>query len=279
MYHSVTYADGANYCKLAQQYPIKTSPTKLIDKPTRGAIVGLSRRSAKRLRDLVNQIKRSASSVFITLTFPGYYSLTPSQAKTVFRSFTKRLRRLWPKFTAIWKVELKARQTGLSAGTVVPHYHMMAFTPILSTIKSKIRDIWTEVVLAYYRRFDQICMLDDKAIVDFRENGTDVRPVKNKRQANMYVSKYMSKSDEGLAADWAGRYWGIINYDQLPLGELITLTIGRVLHTRLQRIFRRLVFGNKPPLYAHLIKQLSCYLSDATLASVINYYATEEALA
>jgi len=170
----------------------------------RGEIKGFSRKSRRRLIDLMARLETTKiRKTFLTLTFQGVP--TSEEARAAFKRFTMRLRRAYPEVSAVWRVELQSRGAA--------HYHMMLFN--LPYIPQKeLQDTWTE------------CTREIRSIVN-------VQLIRSHRGVMKYVSKYIAKVEKpkGIASlDYApyqhdepetfqGRQWGVINKSGLPMAE------------------------------------------------------------
>src|SRR6185503_11803793 len=62
---------------------------------------------------------RLSPSLFVTLTYPKQFPSDPGSYRSHLASFFKRLKRAFPTFSAIWKLEFQKRGA--------PHYHVLIF--------------------------------------------------------------------------------------------------------------------------------------------------------
>lgn len=95
----------------------------------RGKIKGFSRGSRGRLLKTVGRLRQEALPVFVTLTYPDDFPVTPERWRRDLAALWRRIRRQWPEAAAIWKKEFKRRKSGVNAGKVAPHYHMLLWIP------------------------------------------------------------------------------------------------------------------------------------------------------
>ena len=91
----------------------------------RGKITRFSRGSRGRLLKTVGRLKQDKLPVFVTLTYPDEFPVTPERWRRDLAALWRRMRRQWPEAAAIWKKEFKRRKSGVNAGKVAPHYHML----------------------------------------------------------------------------------------------------------------------------------------------------------
>ncbi|MEM9952147.1 MAG: hypothetical protein AAF846_11130 [Chloroflexota bacterium] len=157
----------------------------------RSVVTEFSPQSRRRMIENLNRIDWQAqkSVKFITLTYGQEYP-DHQQAKIHLASFIKRLRRLYPLCSGIWRVELQERGA--------PHFHLFIFNmPFLH--HSTLARIWAEIIgdefcdHNVYTDKDRI----KKHIVTLPSGVhapfVQIKKLINHRQAMYYVSKYMAK--------------------------------------------------------------------------------------
>jgi len=142
-------------------------------------------------------------TVFLTLTFSGVPS--PDEAKAAYRRFMERIRRKFPRASAIWRLEPQERKS--------PHFHLLLFNfPYMH--HKKIARTWRQCT-GERRSFVWVKLITG-----------------GKRQCMYYVSKYIAKRaaatkspsldnlaylhDEREFTDDPGRLWGVHNGHKLP---------------------------------------------------------------
>jgi hypothetical protein len=173
----------------------------------RGKVGGFSRAARRRLLELLASLNRNALPflpLFLTLTYPGEYSLNPADWKRDLDVFLKRLRRAYPDAAAVWKLEPQKRGA--------PHYHLLVFG-VEQIPHSWLRQAWYEVVGSG----------DARHLLA----GTRVERVKSWRGVMSYAAKYLGKV-ETMAEwpDYVGRWWGVSGRGLLPI-LLYTQYLGR----------------------------------------------------
>lgn len=195
----------------------------------RGKIVEFSRKSRKRMLDLVHQIRNVNDHQlwFITLTYPGHFTSTAKQVKDHLRALTERLRRKYPTMGFIWRLELKRRLSGASQGYVVPHYHLVLFGVGAKHkfLREWLSEAWYEIV--------------GSGDVDHLNAGTNVRRCKSLQHVVNYVSKYAAKCDDDydeFERSW-GRRWGVRG--EIDAIHLHTIKLSRREYTHFHRLMRR----------------------------------------
>lgn len=182
----------------------------------RGAITEFSAQSRKRLLEKMARLQVRDVAKFITLTY-GQAWPSAQQAKAHLRAFLERIRRRWPKASAIWRIEYQKRGA--------PHFHLIVFgLPFWP--KSEVARHWSEVIGDDY--------LDYSADLDApRAPFTRIEALAGHKHAMQYMSKYVAKvPDEDSAAASApgfntsaylheGRWWGVFNAAFLPYAPTV----------------------------------------------------------
>lgn len=182
----------------------------------RGEISQFSRESRKRMLTTLCQLRSDAAlPQFITLTYPKEFPHDSSEWKRHLDNFWKRIIRLYPEASAIWKLEPQTRGA--------PHYHLIAYgLPFDREFKLLASKIWFEVV--------------GSGDIKHLRAGTNVEPIRSLRGVKAYAGKrYMGKE---LSADelrvyaetvsgWAnpGRFWGVLNRAFLPVGKKFSVKL------------------------------------------------------
>lgn len=185
----------------------------------RGTVQGFSFRSRTRLLKLLSQCDRSqtSQSLFVTLTYPRSYPKESLLYKRHLDSFGKRLRRQFPKSSAIWKLEFQSRGA--------PHYHLIVLgIPFLA--RQWLARVWFEVVGSGDERH--------------KKAGTQVARVSDYRRALGYASKYVAKVTSSYSAEDTGRFWGVIGRESLPRSTCF-IRLERGEYCRLVRVLRGLI--------------------------------------
>lgn len=180
--------------------PLKSPSAK------RGTIRVFTNASRRRLIELMARLSVRATRVtFLTLTFSG--TPTAQEATRAFKAFQMRMRRKFPRLSALWRKEPQQRGAW--------HYHLLVFN----------MPYWSQKQIQYAW---ECCTREEKSIVHVKllRGG--------KRQAMYYVAKYLAKTDKNspnlpsldnaayshddlaLSEEETGRFWGWINYAGLP---------------------------------------------------------------
>jgi hypothetical protein len=178
----------------------------------RGEISSFSKQSRRRILRLIATIKHTKISTFATLTYPDNFEEDPRKVKKHLDNFFKRLVREFPEIVVIWRLEAKQRKTGLNAGKVAPHFHLLIWNVDYKKLLAWIPKNWYQVVGSN----------DEKHL----RAGTSVEPVRSSNGVMYYTAKYICKADNLKLFGW-GRYWGIVNRESLSTiqGERVNIVI------------------------------------------------------
>lgn len=168
-------------------------------------IYAFSRASRRRLLQFMARLKtRKIRATFVTLTFKGCPSA--KEAKEALKRFTMRVRRKFEEVSGVWRMEYQER------GSI--HFHMLMFNlPFWK--QAELQATWEKCTREEMSR-------------------ADIRLVHGTRMVMSYISKYIAKVDQGIrktslvndayqhdtGESSAGRFWGYINKELLPLGEV-----------------------------------------------------------
>ena len=169
--------------------------------PKKRSSVRFSKKSRKRLMETLAKTKRHVKPLFVTLTYPDEFSDDKRDWKRDIDTFGKRFLRRFPRGAFVWRMELKERKTGVNAGRVAPHFHLLVWGVVPSRLRRWVSRSWFEVVGSGDERHLRA--------------GTSVERIRSARGVMAYASKYISKVDEAHSSD-VGRHWGIIGRDNVP---------------------------------------------------------------
>lgn len=209
----------AEYCCFASELKVKVPGPKVTKRGVRGSIKAFSKASRRRLLSACHRIRRDAIPVFVTLTYPGEYPASSRVWKRDLNVLAGRLYRASRgRLGLLWKLEPQERGA--------PHYHVFAYGVVnLRRFQQWLSLAWYEVVGSGDPRHLRA--------------GTRVEVLRSHRGAMAYAAKYMTKLIEGGGWDEPGRYWGIINRDAIPWGEVLIADISTAFAHRLKRWLRR----------------------------------------
>lgn len=188
----------------------------------RGDVDGFSRASRRRLLELLHTVERDAPlPLFVTLTFPDLFP-TMEQARAALRAWCKRVSRMSPEASVIWRLETVDRKSGASKGQVAPHFHLM---------------VWGEGLTgeALSKAWFEACGESDYAHL---KHGCDVQQIEAWRGVVSYVGKYMAKDAEH---ECKGRVWGIHARKNLPRAKVEIRRVPVTVAFKVRRTIRRLM--------------------------------------
>jgi len=188
--------------------------------------------------------------IFVTLTYSDdvvEYAYLNMHAH--FEAFRKRLERAYPNIRAMWRIEFQTRKSGRFKGEIKPHFHLLVWLPawlsqaqresILEDDGKKWRKVWHEIVKS-----------NDKE--HLRYYGCQVQPIRNRRHAYSYASKYMAKAD--FEPVDCGRRWGRIGQFEQPVELETELTTQA--YIELKRLLNKYM-KHKAPKFYKKFKRLS----------------------
>lgn len=189
---------------------------KVGDYAKRGTVSSFSWRSRNRLLDLINSIDQSAAPStrwrFVTLTYHNQ-EVTPRQSKAHLQSFLKRMdRHFGGRVGCLWKVEPQKRG--------MPHYHLLPLLPAdhkadVEAEREWFARAWVEITSGTEQQYRVHryagCATDKRAAWQQFESWEHVAGYCGK-----YVGKVCNVPNESAWAS-AGRWWGKVNADLLPI--------------------------------------------------------------
>lgn len=184
-------------------------------KIVRGQITGFSAKSRKRMIELLASI-REAPDLFCTMTYSDdCATMSPEIFRPHFEAFRRRLEYYYKDIKIIWRLELEDRKSGTKFGQILPHFHLLIWLPEMSdTQKQAIlfnsgeiwRVMWHEIIKS-------------TSEAHLRQYGLQLAPIKSRKHAYSYASKYVAKVDNDQLS--IGRRWGRIGkFDTGPLLEI-----------------------------------------------------------
>lgn len=195
----------------------------------RGNITQMSLWSRRRLLYTLATLDVTSKPIFVTLTYPGKGLLpTPAKVKRDLDVFRKRLARAG--LSAVWRLEYKERKSGENAGQVAPHFHLFVWGTEYRDALQLIPSTWYEVVGS----------LD----VDHFSAGTRVEEIHSWCGVLSYTAKYITKQDLELIPVGCGRFWGMINRENIPFVAFDNQSIETDRAVELMRYARRYINSN-----------------------------------
>jgi hypothetical protein len=176
----------------------------------------------------IARVKRDAVlPMFVTLTYPDDFP-DPDVSKAHLVIFIKRLKRALPGAGLIWKLEPQQRGA--------PHYHCLVWGVGLLELSDWVPNSWFEVAgggdLKHLAWHKGQCGNGNKHCV---------QPVNSFKGVWFYAAKYLGKTFEvaGWNRKWTGRYWGVVNKDNIPYGEIRQVEVTRKFAIQVMRYQRR----------------------------------------
>jgi hypothetical protein len=171
-------------------------------------IKGFSSNSRRGLMLAIAGVRLDADlPCFVTLTYPAKFP-DPKSSKRHLKMFCQRLLRAFPFASGIWKLEPQDRGA--------PHYHLLIWNADEVELQRFVPIAWNEIAGdgdEYHLLFHLGLLHDSKPCVSL---------VRSFRGVWAYASKYLGKTFS--VAGWddlhTGRFWGFLNKEKIPFGEL-----------------------------------------------------------
>lgn len=200
----------------------------------RGCVKGFSGGSRRRMLRLVNSLRLDVLPWFITLTLPDVCDLT--SMSLVWKRFCMRFKREFPGGSFVWRREWAIRRSGLGAGSLMCHWHLLVFGVPCRWLPRNRRGKWVSVSAGRVVVRSSVGVeSDDVGIEDrFREwlsrmwydavgsgnrahflAGTNCVALQKLGGVKYYVAKYAAKCGDSAG----GRCWGVHNRCCLPWAD------------------------------------------------------------
>jgi hypothetical protein len=279
---------GAGLIKVIKQGRHKIVPENSMTQK-RGQIHGFSRASRRRMMQLLAKVRLDELlPLFGTTTYPDIFPDEAEKFKRDLRTLIERLKRRFPLVGLLWRLEFKMRKSGVNAGKIAPHFHWLLWNvPRQFDFKpetgkwakiSKGRDgTWRETVKFYDG--DKIATVvrtvsgqdqftewlsrnwyDVAGTGDLKhfKAGTNVKVLLSKREVFFYVSKYMGKVEGEEGCECPGRFWGVVNPKNIPMGQRKVIPCTGKQAAQLMRFMRRYIHAVTQRKYRFNRWSMSC---------------------
>lgn len=218
----LVYCEGSSYLRTTKNHKFGS-----VGGGKRSKITGFSKNSRRRLLETISRVRRDADlPLFVTLTYPAQYP-TVERAKRDLKIFIQRLERKFPGAGAIWKLEPQERGA--------PHYHLLVWGVSELDLLGYTVNNWYEIAGdgdINHKKFHMGELKGSKPCVS---------QVRSWRGVWAYAAKYLGKTFEvaNWGNLWTGRFWGVIQRNNIPMGTLITVNIEYKECCNIMRIQRR----------------------------------------
>lgn len=204
------------------------------------------------MRFLARLKVKKIRATFITLTF--HRMVSHDNARIVFKRFSMRLRRRFEHISVVWRLEYQPKRGAI-------HFHLLCFN----------MPFWKQAEL---QKTWEDCTQEEMSIAD-------IRLLHGTRSVMGYVSKYIAKIDSGASAslddgsyqhgarsETAGRFWGYINKELLPLGQKLSgVLLDRLTIKSLSSFMWALIGSDNPynSISAHLFADNAQWLCERAI--------------
>lgn len=225
MYRNEKAYSVAVYADVVQTKALHTSSGYKVDKPNKTKMHGFSNGSRHAMIEFLAKIV-DVPDFFVTLTYSDdvaeqwYLNM-----RSDFEAFRKRLERAYPNVRAMWRIEFVPRKSGRLIHRLIPHFHLLVWLPEGTTDEQKElilrnngalwRKAWHTITHSH----------DPNHLANF---GCKVEPIKSRKHAYAYCSKYLAKENEENVP--AGRRWGRIGKFEQPIELETELTAREYVH-------------------------------------------------
>lgn len=160
-----------------------------------GDIQVFSDDSRRRLRERIHAMRRDAPALFITLTYHER-DPHPREAKKDLDRWWKKMKRIFPRISAIWKMEPQERG--------VPHFHLIVYG--IDYIDAQ----WLSAT--WHGATVEASDAHAKAGVDVEECLNEDGKIQS------YLAKYFAETYRDVWEN-PGRWWGCLGRDELPWAQ------------------------------------------------------------
>ncbi len=272
---------GASLVKVIKQGRPEIKPERE-DKPDRskrGRIAIFSKASRRRMMLFLAKVRlvEDKLPLFGTTTYPDIFPEETAKFKRDLQAFLHRLKRRFPEGGVLWRLEFKRRKSGENVGKLAPHFHWLLWNvPWDFPFKTE-RGKWAAVrqsesgawemrlrhrdesgvhtgTVPLGNDLDEITFwfsrnwYDVAGTGDFRHYGagTNVKHLDSVKAVFCYVSKYLSKVDRETLCRYPGRFWGVVNPQNIPLGRRVVLPCTGRQAAQVMRFLRRFMRSVTP---------------------------------
>jgi hypothetical protein len=204
-------------------------PAEQIGGGKRSRITSFTGQTRRRLMYMLGKLNKTVLPVYAVLTFPDEYypgNMDPILTKRAVKRFTQRLRDTYPDNGSIVRREHKPRLSGQHIGEFFPHFNFLIWGVDFEKLANWIPAAW----------FESCGSIIGKHLV----YGSYVAPVENWRMVTVYISKYITKTDDFSQPGW-GRWYGFINKQNLPWVDPFHVDLDRHRANILMRYMKRYI--------------------------------------
>lgn len=179
--------------------------------PNKQKIHGFSHSSRHAMIEFLAKVE-DVPQLFVTLTYSDDIAFDAHlNMRRDFEAFRKQLEYHYPNVKGMWRIEFVARKSGAWFGRLIPHFHLLIWLP-KGTPQTSIDKILEGDGQLWRNAWHKIThSTDGHHLAAF---GCKVEPIKSRKHAYAYCSKYLAKENEENIE--AGRRWGRIGKFEQP---------------------------------------------------------------
>ncbi len=269
----IEWWEGASLVKVIKQGRGEVVPEQgeKPDKSKRGRINSFSRQSRRRMMLFLAKVRLTEDNLplFGTTTYPDIFPEETAKFKRDLQAFLHRLKRRFPDGGILWRLEFKRRKSGENVGKIAPHFHWLLWNVPWEFEFKHERGKWAAVRQADSGGWEMVLRscgesgvgvgtvpVGDKDEITFwfsrnwydvagtgdvrhYRAGTNVKQLSSAKEVFCYVSKYLSKVDREAVCQYPGRFWGVVNPKNIPLGRRVVLPCTGRQAAQVMRFLRR----------------------------------------
>ncbi len=190
----------------------------------RGAVVGMSFKAQRRMRDLLHSLRSDGPApLWVTLTLPGA-APGPDRVRVMFNTWVKRVSRKYPGYAGVWRIAPQQRGAA--------HLHLMMWGVVADGDRLQAVRAW--MAAAWHA-------IAGGGDAHHLQHGCTVKRVSHVAGIRRYIGKYQSRTD----GDLPGRSWGVMHRDLLPVGRVLAMAVPAGVAADLVRYVRRACYVNR----------------------------------
>lgn len=223
--HHIKHCKCANGCKCNNNGMCECANQCTCHKANKQQLHGFSHSSRHAMIEFLAKVP-DVPDLFVTLTYSDDVAMLGIDAqKYHLELFRKQLEYHYPNVRGMWRIEFVPRKSGYFRGRLVPHFHLLIWLP-MGTPQARIDKILEGDGQLWRNAWHKITHSNDENHI--AKYGCVVEPIKSRKHAYAYCSKYLAKENEENTE--AGRRWGRIGKFDHPTELETELTEREYIH-------------------------------------------------
>jgi hypothetical protein len=196
--------------------------------------------------EFMSTVRFNGSLLFATITYPDNFPQDSDTWHRHFEALRERFERHYANWRGLWRIELMDRKSGENSGAVAPHWHILMFVEKQDT--SQLDALATAVQQEIGRWWYEIVKSGDTRHLEY---GVNIAPVRSRKHAYAYVSKYIAKTSPDILE--IGRRWGRIGQFDNSYSSVALLTFDE--YVQFRRLIKRWMKGRGGKYYRRFARQ------------------------